>query len=93
MVPSRQPDSSAGGQLALNPAARATDGGGDGERWRLGDSQRAALTREVRRECVVIEHAEYGAAVIRDQKPINEASLASALVDMTVAAWLVNLVE
>ena len=62
-------------------------------RWRLGASQRAALTREVRRECVVIEHAEYGAAVIRDQKPINEASLASALVDMTVAAWLVNLVE
>lgn len=49
--------------------------------------QRALIESERRPESVSITHPEYGAAVIRDQKPLREAALASCLTDMTVRQW------
>lgn len=59
--------------------------------WGIQAPRRDAIVGEVRGESLVIEHPEYGTAVIRDQKPINEAALADALVDMTVEQWLEQL--
>lgn len=35
----------------------------------------------------MIEHPQHGIAIVRDHKPINEAALAEALIDMTPAQW------
>lgn len=48
---------------------------------------RSALERQRRPDSVVITHPLHGTATIRDQKPLVEKSLASALVDMTVGQW------
>ena len=57
-------------------------------RWEVPQIQREALVAQVRSESRLVEHPRHGVAVVRDQKPIHEESLAAALTDMTVAAWL-----
>jgi len=46
-----------------------------------------ALTTQRRRETARIRHAEYGEAVIRDQKPISDRKLAACLRGITVSEW------
>ncbi|MGI9822206.1 DUF7002 family protein [Agromyces sp. Marseille-Q5079] len=57
------------------------------ERWELEDAHRARLLTERREESQVLEHQTHGTAVVRDQKPIHEPSLAEALDGMTPADW------
>ena len=48
----------------------------------------ASLLEQRRDESRVIEHPLHGTAIVRDQKPIHEESLAEVLTDMSVAEWL-----
>jgi hypothetical protein len=51
------------------------------------DSDDLLIQRRV--DSVRLEHPEHGTAVLRDQRPLNEAKLSSALTDgMTVQEWL-----
>lgn len=61
------------------------------DKWGTRGPQRDAIVSRVRGESLVVEHVDCGAAVIRDQKPINETALGDALVDMTVPGWLEHL--
>ena len=65
----------------LSPAALVT-------RWgvKQGAPQAAILGRR-RRESRVLEHPEYGTAVLRHQKALHEPSLDDSLDDMTVSEW------
>jgi hypothetical protein len=58
------------------------------ERWEVAPDVATALGGEIRCESSVVEHPEFGRAVVRDQKPINTTALADALVDMSVGEWL-----
>lgn len=49
---------------------------------------RDSLLRQRRPEQVPIEHPEHGVAIVRDHKPIREAALAGALIDMTPEQWI-----
>lgn len=49
--------------------------------------ERAAIEREHRPSSRRIEHAAYGVAFIRDQKPLSEAKLRKCLVGLTPAEW------
>jgi len=49
--------------------------------------ERTAAEREHRPNSKRVEHAVYGCAVIRDQKPLNEAKLRKCLVGLTTAEW------
>lgn len=58
------------------------------DRWAIEPvAARSSLLVQRREESQVIEHADFGMATVRDQKPIHEPSLAEALDDMTVAEW------
>ncbi|WP_136709606.1 hypothetical protein [Agromyces sp. H66] len=57
------------------------------DRWDLEPAHRARLLAERREESHVLEHPIHGTAVIRDQKPIHEQSLAEALDGMTPVDW------
>ena len=58
------------------------------ELWQIASmGTRASLLEQRRADSVAIEHPEHGIAVVRDHKPINEASLADALMDMTREQW------
>jgi hypothetical protein len=48
---------------------------------------RRSLEMRHRPESVTIRHEEYGAAVIRDQKPMRESALTKCLVGMTPEQW------
>jgi hypothetical protein len=50
-------------------------------------AERQLIESERRPESVSVSHSEYGTAVIRDQKPMREAALASCLTDMTMRQW------
>lgn len=50
-------------------------------------SERVVIERQRRPESIVISHPEYGSATIRDQKPLLEARLETALIDMTPVEW------
>ena len=65
----------------LSPTALVT-------RWgvKQGGPQAAILGRR-RRESRVLEHPEYGTAVLRHQKALHEPSLEESLDDMTVSEW------
>ena len=49
--------------------------------------ERIALEAAHRPESVVIEHEEYGKAVVRDQKPMRESALEQCLEDMSPSEW------
>ncbi len=53
--------------------------------------ERLRIESERRPESITISHHGYGTAIIRDQKPMREAALASCLTDMTVRQWYENL--
>ena len=58
------------------------------ERWEVASAGiRSSLLEQRRPDSVAIEHPEHGVAIVRDHKPINEASLADALIDMTSEQW------
>jgi len=58
------------------------------ERWEIGEPGiRSSLLMRRRPESVAIEHPTHGVAFVRDHKPINEAALADALIDMTPEQW------
>ena len=57
------------------------------DRWELEPIHRSRLLTERREDSHVLEHAIHGTAVVRDQKPIHEPSLAESLVGMTPADW------
>ncbi len=46
-------------------------------------SKREQIESERRPESITITHPKHGTAVIRDQKPMREAAIASCLTDMT----------
>jgi hypothetical protein len=48
---------------------------------------RQAIESARRPQSVLIEHPDHGAAVIRDQKPLNQTILERCLIGMTVAEW------
>lgn len=49
--------------------------------------QRLAIESKRRKESVVITHPKYGSAVIRDQKPLNEANLERLLDGMSLVDY------
>jgi hypothetical protein len=55
--------------------------------YMISGAERRALESERRPESVTISHHEFGTAVIRDQKPINEKSLRKCLTDMSPREW------
>jgi hypothetical protein len=58
------------------------------ERWEIASPGiRESLLQQRRPEQVAIEHPEHGVAIVRDHKPIREAALAEALIDMTPEQW------
>lgn len=58
------------------------------ERWEIASlGIRESLLLQRRPEQVAIEHPEHGVAIVRDHKPIREAALTEALIDMTPAEW------
>lgn len=52
------------------------------------DENRPAILRQQRTESVVIEHPNYGQAVIRDQKPLIRSRLESCLEGCSFQEWL-----
>jgi len=65
----------------LSPAALVT-------RWGIKQgAPQAAILGKRRGESRVLEHPEYGTAVIRHQKAIHEPSLEDSLEDMTLTEW------
>lgn len=54
----------------------------------LPEDEAAALLVRRRSASVTIDHPRFGAVVIRDQGPLREQFLTSALTDMTVQQWL-----
>lgn len=55
--------------------------------WEVETTQRAAIEAHVRRTSVELSHPRHGKVVIRDQKPMNEKKLRTALVDCTPQDW------
>lgn len=55
--------------------------------------ERAAIERRRRADFIVVDHAAHGRVLIRDQKPMSDATLAPVLVDMTPAEWYALLNE
>jgi hypothetical protein len=50
-------------------------------------TDRAAIESEHRPQSIAINHPVYGDAVVRDQKPMNEAALRGCLIDLTPNEW------
>ena len=55
--------------------------------------ERAAIERQRRPDFMTVNHAVLGQVLIRDQKPMTDATLAPVLVDMTPAEWYALLNE
>ncbi len=56
--------------------------------WEIEGASRAPIEKERRPENVVIEHPTFGRAVVRDQKPMNDAGLRRCLQDgLTPTEW------
>lgn len=49
--------------------------------------ERERIESERRPESITIKHPKHGTAVIRDQKPMREAAIASCLTDVTPRQW------
>ena len=54
---------------------------------------RVAIERQRRPDFMAVEHATLGRVLIRDQKPMTDATLAPVLIDMTPAEWYALLNE
>ena len=54
---------------------------------------RVAIERQRRPDFMAVEHAALGRVLIRDQKPMTDATLAPVLIDMTPAEWYALLNE
>lgn len=61
------------------------------EKWEVADPLRAELVAPRRDDSRVLEHPVHGTAVLRDQKPIHEPSLAEALDGMSPTDWYTEL--
>lgn len=61
------------------------------EKWETPGPMRAELVAARRAESIVLDHPVHGNAVLRDQKPIHEPSLAAALDGMSPADWYAEL--
>jgi hypothetical protein len=55
--------------------------------WEVNDQERGAIENEIRRNEVELKHPRRGKIVIRDQKPLYERKLRTALIDCTVQEW------
>ena len=55
--------------------------------WEVETAQRARIEGEIRPAAVELTHPRHGKVVIRDQKPMNEKKLRSALIDCTPEDW------
>lgn len=53
--------------------------------------EREAIESQHRPKSIKINHARYGTAIIRDQKPMSDAALERCLRDMTPRQWYENL--
>lgn len=57
--------------------------------WEVAEDEADVLLSRRRPETILLDHPEYGQAVLRDQHPLSEERLAPALTDgMTVEDWL-----
>lgn len=56
-------------------------------------AEREAIERQRRPDFMAVNHATLGQVLIRDQKPMTDATLAPVLVDMTPAEWYALLNE
>lgn len=56
-------------------------------------AERARIERTRRPDFIAVEHAKHGQVLIRDQKPMTDATLAPVLIDMTPAEWYALLNE
>ncbi len=55
--------------------------------FEVSGARRVAIESARRPESVVIEHAQHGRAIIRDNKPMDDVGLQRALEDMTPREW------
>ena len=55
--------------------------------------ERTAIERQRRPDFMAVNHARLGQVLIRDQKPMTDATLAPVLIDMTPAEWYALLNE
>lgn len=55
--------------------------------FEVNGTQRKALESAHRPECVTVHHPKHGAAVIRDQKPMDDKGLTRALKGVTPKEW------
>lgn len=59
--------------------------------FEVAPADRHAIESQRRAESVQIHHPDYGAAVIRDQKPMTDAALDGCLTDMSPRQWYEHL--
>lgn len=55
--------------------------------YEINGNDRFVIESQHRPESITISHPVYGAAVIRDQKPLRENSLRKCLIDLTPREW------
>jgi hypothetical protein len=55
--------------------------------WEVKTTQRARIEDQIRPAAVELWHPRHGKVVIRDQKPMNEKKLRTALIDCTPQDW------
>jgi hypothetical protein len=55
--------------------------------FQIKGAQRTRIESSHRRESITIEHAEFGRATIRDQRPMSDATVLEAVTDCTPAEW------
>ena len=61
------------------------------DRFEIEDAQRFAIESACRPEIVCVEHPEYGTALVRDNKPMQEKALERCLLEMTPREWYEHL--
>jgi hypothetical protein len=61
------------------------------DRFEIEDEQRFAVESARRPEFIRIEHPEYGTALVRDNKPMQEKALERCLSEMTPREWYQHL--
>ena len=61
------------------------------DRFEIEDEQRFAIESACRPEIVCLEHPEYGTALVRDNKPMQEKALERCLLEMTPREWYEHL--
>jgi hypothetical protein len=55
--------------------------------FEIAGAERELIESQRRAESITITHPKFGTAVIRDQKPMRAAAIASCLTDMTPRGW------